>query len=1359
MKLPAIFEQDIKSKNIQLIPLLIIERDETWGDFSLNSQSIFLSTHDISVQRTDEDSSGLPYLSEGQGSFDGGMYFSPLLLDNPVITEKIDVENRKYTISKCTFKVSNSVYNGSRFSDILTTDSLIGRKINFAYKSINSSFPVASQLLDPDYDNTWGDVYDTYEYVSPTFYFGEIRDVKHTNESVSIVAEDLSSTYLHQQLPKNSLPNNSSVKEQYRGAKIPMVYGYMPRSPLVVGASKKLYADSRPITGFYKNIVDTPERYAYPFNRGTGEEFDFSDFWEAVVSGTDLFELFASMDTGGDFGAVFTYIDDHYCNVSDYIYYRLADSTKPDSQETYFNFSGYDEDNIRQISYQNDDIYNTTIAKFESNPLLSRNVAQLMVVYKPGKIALERRNHYPPFDNDMDDADRISLGEGDNDWGDEGGVDANDLPVGGDQLTEEEFERMTDNDFSSEYLDAQNDLTLSNWSEAQISERFNADQLYYNRWKHSIFRFVIDTEPPITFLNRGGASLHEHYGGFNHWIAFGHWVMREQHNTYDFDSSSIYTSAKHGHDNSENAIKYRYIINRNDVQESLTHQVYRPNEVIFDSWGEATYLGDIIRFSDFHNSGTYGEYNPERIQWGEHEQLAKSPLEFFGAETVDETGDNYFGSSYTNPYAKFTNRSSDGRYIIELGVYGVQASGYLLNPANNLTGNYGNFSNPEGEISYNFTYRASMRGWLPETTCMSVCDTKMDFKDMYGSVIGRKDANSNIISHPADIIADIFVNELGYSENMLDQESLEESKQQHSHQDWHFSFTQRDEINSKELIEDIAKSTFMFPRIGFDGTLKFPQIKRKYTQDDLDKSILIEELDVIKYSYGLTKRQELRTGTELKYNYDHKTENYFGDVDSKNYQGISIINQTLVSEEHLNQDGLDNIEDNIKEFESKYMRSDDFSTASPDNSLYIKTMRDFEHMSTQHYRNRHLTIKIQLPLKYLNIEVGDYVRFDKLLDGVKAYGIDYTSLASNNNQYIYPLFLCTSIKKSIEYIELDCLQLHHLWFMDEDSEFWQPDEVWMAFEGEGEIEDDPSGGVEDEQEYSDDVLGTCAIPDIPATGQVGGVFENLTELECMELDQGGFWTAYEEGEEPEEEPEEYLEEEEPNHLTLPSQGYAEFSYGTFNLNQFSGFPYVLLSTGAEYLVITTNDHAFGGSTSGIWRLFSNARFKVQQPDSDDFVSVGNNYAEILPFSLTDLTTDENVGQIILEIVHYNTIDGFMYVYTLRNTSSVGQTVQVAWVLTIQETDDRYENMGTIIAAPFDDISNPGSQFYITNYSEYNIRYESPHDLNITTLGTPFSVSNDSPNFNDLVSISKSNKDKVNNPLDAIILVNQLLDND
>ena len=58
MKLPKTFKEDIQSKNVQLIPLLIIERDSGLGDFSYDSNSIFLSTHDINIQKSEE---GLPY--------------------------------------------------------------------------------------------------------------------------------------------------------------------------------------------------------------------------------------------------------------------------------------------------------------------------------------------------------------------------------------------------------------------------------------------------------------------------------------------------------------------------------------------------------------------------------------------------------------------------------------------------------------------------------------------------------------------------------------------------------------------------------------------------------------------------------------------------------------------------------------------------------------------------------------------------------------------------------------------------------------------------------------------------------------------------------------------------------------------------------------------------------------------------------------------------------------------------------------------------------------------------------------------------------------------------------------------------
>lgn len=1010
MKLPKIFKQDIQSNNIQLIPLVIIERDDTFSDFSYNTQSIFLSTHDINVK-------GHVGTSHQSDSFEDGMYFSPLLLDNPVITEKIDVENRKYTISKCTFKISNNTYNGERFSDILRTDSLIGRKINFAYKSINSSFPLVS-IYSSTIQIPIPELYDYHNNVSPTFYFGEIRDIKHTNETLTITAEDLSSTYLHQDLPKNSLSNNSSIIEKYRNAKIPMVYGYMPKSPVVVGSNKTMYADSRPINGWFKNIINNPNRYGYPFDNA-------------------------------DFGAVFTAIDDHYCCVSDTIWYGLANNQIPDEAKTYFDWGGY-ENQPQQIEYVDDPIYDTQIARFVENPLLSRKAAQLMVVYKPSKITLKRRDTDVSWSEDPDWF--TSLGDGDGGWGANSEQDANGNPMGGDQLTETEFEYMTDDNYQSNHLLAGSDMSLANYSDAMINATFETHQLLHNRWKHSLFRFEIGTEPPISFINRGGISDHGGYGAYWHWISFGHWVMPEQMFKETFDSNSIYTYPKRedGVDNSYSAIQKRYFTDHpsgsDPLQGSVMHFQGKPTDEFLDSFGNPIKLGDIIRFSDFHNDPNYSSMNPEQINWENYESGGKSPLELYNVQLEDQTGTGDYVHDYTSCFARFRNLSNRGMYHIDLGAYGILSDESLTSAG---TAGYTNFGFGDN-VSYNFNYRASMRGWLPEVNCMSVCDVKMDFNDMYGSIIGRVNVNNDLISHPADIIADIFVNELGYDENRIDQESLNATKDVRSHQNWMFSFTQSEEINSKELIEDIAKSTFIFPRVGLDGLLKFPQIKRYYEQEDLDNSVLIEDSDIIKYSYNLTKRQELRTGTDLKYDYDHQTDNYFGDHDLKDYQGLKIIHQTLVQEEHLDFYGLENIEDNIKEFESKYMRSNSYTDETPDNNSRIGTMRKFEHFSTHHYRNRHLIIKCQLPLKYLNIDVGEYVRFDNLIDGVKAYGIDYTKLEEVNNQYIYPLFLCTSIKKTIEYVELECLQLHHLWFIDDDTSYATPDEVWGILEEDEE---------------------------------------------------------------------------------------------------------------------------------------------------------------------------------------------------------------------------------------------------------------------------------------------------------------------
>ena len=67
-----------------------------------------------------------------------------------------------------------------------------------------------------------------------------------------------------------------------------------------------------------------------------------------------------------------------------------------------------------------------------------------------------------------------------------------------------------------------------------------------------------------------------------------------------------------------------------------------------------------------------------------------------------------------------------------------------------------------------------------------------------------------------------------------------------------------------------------------------------------------------------------------------------------------------------------------------------------------------------------------MPLKYFSLEVGDIITFSALINGMKAYGEDYTKPIVRNGQTIYPYFIITSINKKRKDIEIICYQTHKL---------------------------------------------------------------------------------------------------------------------------------------------------------------------------------------------------------------------------------------------------------------------------------------------------------------------------------------------
>tara|TARA_R100001463_G_scaffold32022_8_gene71959 strand:+ start:3834 stop:6701 length:2868 start_codon:yes stop_codon:yes gene_type:complete len=317
----------------------------------------------------------------------------------------------------------------------------------------------------------------------------------------------------------------------------------------------------------------------------------------------------------------------------------------------------------------------------------------------------------------------------------------------------------------------------------------------------------------------------------------------------------------------------------------------------------------------------------------------------------------------------------------------VLFSGGLNNTFNIQFRVVGDLAYPQG-YSYYYPYleltgKINEIGLLVENKSL-----KLFNNDFYANVEGRSDDNG-LITNPIAIIRHLVEQELGFDAiNEIDY-----TVALNNHSDWKFGFTVSKKINSKKLIEDIAKSTKCFPKFKNDGTFGFNVIKDEYSDEE---ATTIVESDVISYSFKKTKPEQVYNEVDVQYKKDYVQDSY-----SKRTTLIKIEGDYYGGDK------------SYLEFESDYIR--DEATADKLASFLA-----------QNYKNDHLMFNIKLPLQYINLQVGDLVKFDTLFNDMKAYGIDYTVSSEVNGQERYPFFMVTSTQKNLDSLSIECMQLHNL---------------------------------------------------------------------------------------------------------------------------------------------------------------------------------------------------------------------------------------------------------------------------------------------------------------------------------------------
>ena len=289
----------------------------------------------------------------------------------------------------------------------------------------------------------------------------------------------------------------------------------------------------------------------------------------------------------------------------------------------------------------------------------------------------------------------------------------------------------------------------------------------------------------------------------------------------------------------------------------------------------------------------------------------------------------------------------------------------------------------------------------------------------FGAIKGRI-VEDEVMTKPHFILDNILKEELAYEKSIiLPDEQIDDN--------WINSFSMNKQKEAKSIIDGLFKSSIYIPSFDSGGNFKFIDLKQNI--EDYSQFKVIDNQNIIKYSFGLTKLEDIKNQINIKYKKDYGSDEF---TEQTGY-GIE-------SNKQIKRDTLDDLtkeltpnmpynifyygmkdEDAKLEIETEYIRDKD-------------TAKKLQRRLLMWYANQHLTMKLDLPVNYIHLESGDYIRFEELIGGKLAFGFDYTKEFIKNGQLIYPVFFVTKIFKSLSKVSLELVQVHRGDFGISDSD-------------------------------------------------------------------------------------------------------------------------------------------------------------------------------------------------------------------------------------------------------------------------------------------------------------------------------------
>ena len=282
--------------------------------------------------------------------------------------------------------------------------------------------------------------------------------------------------------------------------------------------------------------------------------------------------------------------------------------------------------------------------------------------------------------------------------------------------------------------------------------------------------------------------------------------------------------------------------------------------------------------------------------------------------------------------------------------------------------------------------------------------------DFYATVRGRRYANTSEMAQSFQhIISSILNQELG--QPFVDVIPSD-------YDGWNYGFTVNEIIQSKKLIENFSSASPYLTHYDSSGKFKINQIPAAGgVLSDLGGNEYIKQDDVIDFSFSRTPIEDVKTKITFKYDWDYGREEFNRTLDIGIHE--LIVYPTFYDHTYYDLPNDDSESTLIVEDErGKFIRN-------------IPTAISFAKWLLLWHCNQHLKIKTRLPLKYMNLEVGDIVQFDSILGDITPFGIKYNTVTTSgdpafNGQIYYNHFMVISTNKTLEYCDVEVIQLHSL---------------------------------------------------------------------------------------------------------------------------------------------------------------------------------------------------------------------------------------------------------------------------------------------------------------------------------------------